>query len=41
MGGPDHVTVVAALFDGMGLSAADSQEVVGRRVYPLQGTGEG
>ncbi len=38
MGGPDNVTVVAALFDGVGLSAADSQEVVGRKVYPLRGT---
>lgn len=38
LGGPDNVTVVAALFGGLGLTAADSQDAVGRRVFPLQGT---
>lgn len=38
LGGPDNVTVVAALFDGQGLTAAGAQDPVGRRVYPLHGT---
>jgi len=38
LGGPDNVTVVAALFDGTGLSAAQEADAVGRVVYPLRGT---
>ncbi len=38
LGGPDNVTVVAALFDGNGLSAAHEADAVGRVVYPLRGT---
>lgn len=38
LGGPDNVTVVAALFDGAGLQAANESDAVGRVVYPLHGT---
>jgi len=38
LGGPDNVTVVAALFDGTGLRAAQEADAVGRVVYPLRGT---
>ena len=38
LGGPDNVTVVAALFDGNGLQPAHEADAVGRVVYPLRGT---
>ncbi len=38
LGGPDNVTVIAALFDGDGLRAAHAAEAVGHQVYPLPGT---
>ncbi|MDB4889375.1 MAG: protein phosphatase domain protein, partial [Gemmatimonadetes bacterium] len=34
-GGPDNITVIAARFDGDGLSAPSNGDDVGHRVYPL------
>jgi len=35
MGGPDNITVIAARFDGDGLSAPSNGDDVGHRVFPL------
>jgi len=37
-GGPDNITVVAARFEGEGLSAASSGDDVGHHVFPMPGT---
>lgn len=34
-GGPDNITVIAARFDGAGLSDATVEDAVGHRVFPL------
>jgi protein phosphatase len=34
-GGPDNITVIAARFDGDGLSVASQGDEVGHRVFPL------
>jgi PPM family protein phosphatase len=39
-GGPDNITVVAARFDGEGLTAAGASDEVGHRVFPLVETGQ-
>ena len=39
-GGPDNITVVAARFDGEGLSPPDAGDEVGHRVFPLSETGQ-
>ena len=39
-GGPDNITVIAARFDGEGLSAPESGDAVGHRVFPLTDTAQ-
>src|SRR6185503_11468921 len=39
-GGPDNITVIAAKFEGSGLQAPATDDVVGHRVFPMPETGQ-